>query len=192
MKSEAEPTAPIPGTSWRGRMAIAAFIVALVLGVAAPAALLIWEAASATATIVRGDAGDFLTSTSSPGGFFAPTITSVQTSAGSIAVVGTFSAPRGRTLSIERTNKQSLRLCVAGAPASCAELVGNWPGPVVPTTKAGSVFDFQRSGLTYGNLNLWLMVGLLLSFLTMVVAAVATETDAGNGRSPDCDAGGEH
>lgn len=190
MKSEAEPTAPTPDISWRGRMAIAAFIVALVLGVAAPAALLIWEAASTTAIIVRGDAGSFLTSTSSPGGFFAPTITSVQTSAGSIAVIGTFSAPRGRALSIERTNKQGLRLCVTGAPASCAELVGNWPGPVVTTTEAGSVFDFQRSGLTYGNLNLWLMVGLLLSFLTMVVAAVATEPDAGNVGSQDCDAGG--
>jgi hypothetical protein len=192
MKTEEEATALERGLSWRGRVSIAAFVAALILGVVTPAALLIWEGASATAIVLRGDAGAFIASTSSPGGFFSPTMTSVQTTMGSIAVTGAFSAPRGQALTIERTNKQSLQLCAAGVPASCANIVGTWPGQVPVTLEADGVFDFQRSGLTYDNLGFWLMVGLFLSFIATIAVAYATVRNSKDDRPSGCDAEGRN
>lgn len=193
MYSESEPTTPSPGQSRRGKVALAIFLLPLALGIVAPGILMLWEAASTTATVRRGDAGVFVSSTSSPGGFTAPSLTSVQTSEGSITVVGIFSAPRGRELHVERTNKGSAQLCVTGA-GLCAPLAGDWPGSVVATPEAGRVFDFQANGLGYSNLGGWLVGGMLVSFFAMVTALIIASPDTPyceNDKSHDCaDTGG--
>jgi hypothetical protein len=74
------------------------FIVIL-LGVVAPICLWTWQAHAAGAAIRSADVGTFISAESSQGGFFAPTLTNVHTSGGSITVLGTFSALRGRPLS---------------------------------------------------------------------------------------------
>lgn len=69
--------------------------------VVTPGALLAWKAAASTAVLARGNAGTFDSATASPGSLLNPTLTSVQTSIGTITVRGAFSALRGSPLVIE-------------------------------------------------------------------------------------------
>ena len=186
MQTESEPTLPISEHSRRGRTAVVAFFAALVLSLAAPIILLVWEAASSTATIQRGEAGTFVSATSSQGGFTTPASTTVETTLGSFTVAGTFSAPHGRALTVERTNKSGLQLCVAGVPATCTDFLGAWPDPIPATPEAGHVFDFQGSALNYETLLMWLFFGIVVSFITMIVAAFATAPREQEGDSSDC------
>jgi len=100
-------------------------------------------------------------------------LTNVHTSGGSITVLGTFSALRGRPLSVEDLNKSGLHLCVTGAPSSCVPLAGTWTGGLPPTSHATKVFNFYRYGLTSENFGGWLAIGSLLSFGALVMFGVA-------------------
>lgn len=72
-------------------------LAALAFGVAAPIILLVWEAANPTATSRRGEAGTFVSATSSQGGFTAPALTTVETTLGSFTVIrNVFSTARAR------------------------------------------------------------------------------------------------
>jgi len=189
MQTQSRTTTPISDHSRRGRIAVVAFFTALVLGLAAPITLLIWEAVSPTAIVRRGDAGAFVAATSSPGGFMAPTLTTVETTVGSFTVTGTFSAPHGRALSIERTNKSGLQLCVAGVPATCTDFLGTWPDPIPATPEGGHVFDFQRSVLNHETLLKWLFFGIVVSFIAMIIAARATAPREQEDDLADCTGG---
>jgi len=189
MQTQSRTTTPISDHSRRGRIAVVAFFTALVLGLAAPITLLIWEAVSPTAIVRRGDAGAFVAATSSPGGFTAPTLTTVETTVGSFTVTGTFSAPHGRALSIERTNKSGLQLCVAGVPATCTDFLGTWPDPIPATPEGGHVFDFQRSVLNHETLLKWLFFGIVVSFIAMIIAARATAPREQEDDLADCTGG---
>ena len=184
MQTDLAPSAPRSST--RGRTAVMAFFSALVLGLAAPIILLVWQAASPTATIRRGAAGTFVSATSSQGGFTAPALTTVETTLGSFTVASTFSAPRGRALTLERTNKSGLKLCVAGVPGTCTDFLGAWPDSIPATPEAGDVFDFQSSIFNHETLLSWLFLGIVATFITMIIAAFAAtpreqkEDDASN------------
>jgi len=180
---------PSPRSPRRGRTAVIVFVAALVLGLAVPIILLLWQAASPTATVRRGNAGAFISASSSPGGFIAPTLTTVDTTIGSFVVAGAFSAPRGRDLTIERTNKSGLQLCVAGVPATCTDFLGTWPDPIPATPEAGHVFDFQRSVLNHETLLKWLFFGIVVSFIAMIIAARATAPREQEDDLADCTGG---
>ena len=178
---------PLPlQLSTAARIAVTAFFCSLLIGFFTPIILLVWEAASPTATILRGEAGTFISATSSQGGFMAPALTTVETTLGSFTVTGTFSAPRGRALTIERTNKSGLKLCVAGVPATCTDFLGPWPDSIPATPEAGDVFDFQSSIFNHETLLSWLFLGIVATFITMIIAAFAAtpreqkEDDASN------------
>ena len=115
----------ISGTQLAGLLGV---IIVILLGVVAPICLWTWQANAASAAIRSADVGTFISAESSQGGFFAPTLTNVHTTAGDISVLGTFSALRGRPLSVQDLNKSGLHLCVTGAPASCVPLAGPWTG----------------------------------------------------------------
>lgn len=148
-------------------------LLAILLGVIVPICLWTWQANAANAAIRSADVGTFISAESSQGGFFAPTLSNVHTSGGSIAVVGTFSALRGRPLSVEDLNKSGLHLCVKGAPASCVPLAGPWTGRLLPTPRAKKVFNFYRYGLTSENFGGLLAMGILVSLGDLVMFGIA-------------------
>lgn len=165
-------------------LAIAALLCALAIllaGIVTPVGLLIWEAASPSAVIAEGSAGTFNAAASSPGGFVVPTLTSVQTSIGSVTVVGTFSALRGSHLVVEEHNKSAaLQLCVADAPHVCAPLAGLWAGPMQSTPAAAHTTAFARRGLSTDNLGRWLGFGVLGTLIALLVVGLAGAADLDN------------
>lgn len=148
-------------------------LLAILLGVVAPICLWTWQTRAPSAAIRSADVVTFISADASQGGFFAPTLTNVHTTAGSITVLGTFSALRGRPLSVEDLNKSGLHLCATGAPASCVQLAGPWTGGLLPTPHATKVFNFYRYGLTSENFGGWLAMGSLVSFGALVMFGVA-------------------
>ena len=162
----------ISGTQLAGLLGV---IIVILLGVVAPICLWTWQANAASAAIRSADVGTFISAESSQGGFFAPTLTNVHTTAGDISVLGTFSALRGRPLSVQDLNKSGLHLCVTGAPASCVPLAGPWTGGLQPTSYATKVFNFYRYGLTGDNFEGWLAMGILVSLGALVMFGVAFE-----------------
>jgi len=144
------------------------FVLALVLGVAAPIALLIWQSAATTAAVRSGSAGAFVSATASQGGFLSTPLTNVQTTLGSVVVQGTFSAPRGRALDVEELNKTGLHLCAVGDLETCLPLAGQWAGDLNATPQAAGAFDFVGHGLSRGNLDRWLGAGLMVTFIALL------------------------
>ena len=141
------------------------FVLVLVLGVATPIALLVWQSAATTAAVRSGSAGTFVSATASQGGFLSSPLTNVQTTEGSIVVQGTFSAPRGRELAVEELNKTGLHLCAVGDLESCLPLEGHWAGQLTAIPQAAGVFDFVGHGPSSDNLGRWLMAGLIFAFI---------------------------
>lgn len=165
---------PRKGALSRAQVAsLLGLLLVILLGVIAPIGLWTWQAHAAGAAIRSADVGTFISAESSQGGFFAPTLTNVHTSGGTITVVGAFSALRGRPLSVEEINKSGLHLCVAGAPSSCVPLAGTWTGGLLHTSHATKVFNFYKYGLTSENFGAWLVMGSLLSFGALIMVGVA-------------------
>ena len=160
-------------------------LLVILLGIVAPICLWTWQARAPSAAIQSADLGTFISADASQGGFFAPTLTNVHTTGGSVTVLGTFSALRGRPLSVEDLNKSGLHLCVTGVPASCAPLAGAWTGGLAPTSHATKVFNFYRYGLTGDNFEGWLAMGILVSLGALVMFGVAFEESPV--RDKDCD-----
>lgn len=102
-----------------------AFVLVLLLGIAAPVALLVWQAATTTVAVRSGDAGTFNSAMTVQAGLFTSALTTVQTSEGSVTIRGTFSAPRGRALAVEDLNKTGLHLCAVGDLETCLPLTGH-------------------------------------------------------------------
>lgn len=150
------------------------FLLVLLLGIVAPIALLVWQAATTTVAVRSGNAGTFVSATAVQGGFLASAVTTVQTSEGSVTVRGTFSAPRGRALAVEDLNKTGLHLCAVGDLETCLPLTGHWAGTMTATPEAARAFAFEHHGLSNDNLQRWLMAGLILTFVALL-SVVAIE-----------------
>lgn len=151
-----------------------AFLLVLLLGIAGPVALLVWQAATPTMAVRSGDAGTFVSATTVQEGLFASALTTVRTSEGSVTVRGTFSAPRGRALAVEDLNKTGLHLCAVGDLDTCLPLAGRWAGTLTATPEATRTFDFEHHGLSNDNLGRWLMAGVIFTFIALL-SVVATE-----------------
>lgn len=161
-------------SAWAERIVMTLVGAILFLGVVVPIGLLIWQGVSPSAVVLRGNAGKFVSATSSPGGLFSPTLTSVQTNEGTVTVTGAFSALLGKTLVVERTNKSAEpRLCMLGAHAICAPLAGPWVGVLNPVPQAERITDFAQHGLATLNLWTWICLGLVATILTFIISVVA-------------------
>ncbi|HEU0198704.1 MAG TPA: hypothetical protein VFQ88_16010 [Nevskiaceae bacterium] len=173
--NDAAARAPLPPPPPPAAVVVLLLLVAAFLGgIVAPTVLMLWEAVHATTVIAEGSAGRFESASSSPGGFFSPTLTSVQTSTGTITVKGTFSALRGEPIIVTADNKHdSLRLCTMGARTVCATLDGGWAGTLMPTPRARHTVNFVRHGFSIHNLDQWLAFGMLATLAAFAIA-VAT------------------
>ncbi len=145
-----------------------AFLLVLLLGIAAPVALLIWQSVTTTVAVRSGDAGTFVSATAAQGGFFTSALTNVQTTEGSVVVQGTFSAPRGRALVVEDLNTTGVHLCAVGDLDSCLPIAGHWAGMLTATPQAGRAFDFEHYGLSNDNLKRWMMAGVIVAFIALL------------------------
>lgn len=159
-------------------VAVLLLLTAAVVGLIVPGALLIWEATQPSVVTATGSAGAFESATSSPGSFFAPTLTSVQTTAGTVTVTNTFSALRGSHLVVEAHNKSAtLQLCVVGTSHVCAPLAGPWAGVLVPTPAAAHAIAFARHGLSTADLQRWLGLGVLATLMSLLIVGLAGAPD---------------
>ena len=163
-------------------------LVTLVFGIALPAALLIWQAATPRVPIRSGDVGDFL-SASSRSRLLRPSATQVQTTHGSLIVSGLFSAPRGQPLEVVEFNQESgPYLCATGDLDTCVPLGGTWAGAMTPAPTMESAFDFERYGFASRNLWPWLacglLVGVLAAFIRFVALTVHESSNAGADNRP--------
>ena len=159
-----------PAPSRAGTTATILLLLVFLGGIAAPVGLMIWQAIYPTTVIAERDAGRFESASSSAGGFFGPTLTTVQTSTGTIAVRGTFSALRGTALVVQSDNKHDrLRLCTVGTRTVCARVDGDWPGTLTPTPQAGHAVNFVRHGLSSRRITDWLGLGTLPTFLVFAI-----------------------
>lgn len=147
-------------------------LVVFIAGVGTPGALLIWRGLSTDAVLRHADVGRFIAADAAAGGLFTPTVSTVRTSTSSITVTGTFSTSRGATLVLEDMSKTGLHLCVAGAQASCVEVVGRWSGELKATAAAGHAFDFDAHGLTGRALGGWLVMGLFLCIVCLITIGI--------------------
>jgi len=82
-----------------------ALLCILVVGVITPASLMVWRDNAHSAPIRTADVGTFISAEVSPRGFLTPILTTVHTTAESIAVMGTFSALQSQPITIEDPNK---------------------------------------------------------------------------------------
>lgn len=155
--------------------AVAAIALPLVLlvGVLIPIALLIWLGLSTDTAIRQANGGHFVAADATPGGLFAPTLTTVETTTSSVTVTGAFSARRDSPLVIQYMNKTGLRLCGEGARDHCVPLDGDWAGDLQSTPAAAHAFDFYGWGLTSQALVGWLVIGLFLLFCGVISWALS-------------------
>lgn len=76
---------------------IALGLAAFLVGIAAPAGLLVWEAMSPMVIMREGAAGTLLSTHVHPGAWFAATLTRVDTSTGNVMAQGPFSGTEPAT-----------------------------------------------------------------------------------------------
>lgn len=152
-------------------LASAATVLVFIVGMVVPIllALLMWLTPDATQQI--GDGGMFVSASSSAGGFLSPSVTSVQTTDGTIVVYGAFSGLHGQRLRIRDGIKSGLQLCVEGSAASCADMPGPWTGRLVPVTHKRSMTDWIPLYIGDLALPLWFLGGFLATIAVVIALA---------------------
>lgn len=157
----------------------------VLVGVVMPIGIRTWRSLTPTVALRSGDAGIFISSTATAGGFFSGTLSSVQTTAGSVTVEGVFNAAKGQALKINDLNKDGLQLCAAGDLTTCLRVEGTWSGPLKPATDSHRAFDFERYGLDSASVGTWLVFGVLFSFFSLVTAIAISVKPSADSES-DC------
>lgn len=118
-----------------------------------------------------GNVGAFVSAIVHPGNLFASDVTDVQTSAGSFAVSGTFSAQRGQALLVRDSTKGGLELCAMGDSTTCFALAGQYVGALNPSPASGAVLTFRVREILWLAAESWIVLGLL-GFVLIIMAAV--------------------
>lgn len=159
---------------WTRHILTTLSVLAVLLGLAAPAAIFIWRANTPTVVVEQGSAGTLLRADVHTRFYMSGNVTHLTTSAGTLVVAGAFTGPIGTALTIERTNKASgMRVCTTDAHPTCARLVGVWAGPMRPTVDAGKVIDFVQHGWSEGNLEGWIGIGFAATCMLALAWVIA-------------------
>lgn len=148
------------------------WLVVFLGGIAAPAATLVILAVTPNALVSTGGAGHFISAVASAGGFMASGVTTVRTTAGSIAVYGTFSAPLGDALVVHQTLKQGIQLCVDKRPDTCVHVAGAWGGDMRAVPHVRHRFAWLVRSIDSKTATLWLGMGI---FVVIAVTAIAAQ-----------------
>lgn len=182
------PRRPFPRAA---RIARILFFAVLLLGIAPPAALLIWQSVTPKVAVRSADAGQFLSATGS-NAFLQPALTNIETTHGSLIVNGLFSAPRGRALEVVKLNdRDGTYLCAAGDLDTCLPLAGAWAGTLTPAPNTDRAFDFERYGLADSNLWGWVACGVLACLLSGLTWFAVWATNSNQHDNDDPDQGNE-
>ena len=161
---------PMQGRSEGGQrrlyLAQGMFWILLVGGSIVPGTIGIWFHLTPNTVMATADVGQFESASR------GDDVTNILTTRGTIAVSGMLSAPRGRTLIIQRSTKQGAELCASGASNTCVALAAPWAGFMREVPGSQEAFDFFDHGITSYSLNVWLMLGLLMTFASGMAASV--------------------
>lgn len=116
--------------------------------------------------------GEFVSSTAAQGGFTTPTLTTVQTTTGSVVVTGSFSGARGQRLALDRKLKTGLQLCVAGSTQACAPVSGTWPGSLQPVPHRRPAMAFLAPMQRGDHLRSWYFFATLFTLPLSAMCAL--------------------
>jgi len=148
---------------------LAVWLTTIVVGVVVPTIIGILIGRTPNYLVRSADAGQFVSATTSVGGFFAPDVTSVQTTRGSISVQGQFSAERGQAMQVTERLKDGLQLCASGRPPVCASLSGPWAGLMQRASHPYYRFAPLATTIGAGGVTVWLALGVLTTLVIPVV-----------------------
>lgn len=156
------------------RVAFGIWISIIVLGFVVPAIIGVLIGVTPNPVVRTANAGQFVSATSSAGGFFTPGVTSVQTTRGSFAIVGPLSAERGQSLQVIDRLKDSPQLCLQEQEPKpvCAQMAGPWAGQMQPVQYTRHMFEPLVTAIGSGGVSGWLALGLLAVLLSGIIVAV--------------------
>lgn len=147
------------------------WIAIATVGVLVPGLLLVLVGFTPDVTLRVGDAGRFISSATSGGGFLSDAVSTVQTNTGSIAVYGPISAERGHRLWIEDRLKSGPQLCVDATPPSCTRIAGQWSGTLRAVRHQRYAFTWLAESISDQTLAQWFFFGILASMMSAGVLA---------------------
>lgn len=156
------------------RVAIGIWFSIIVIGLIVPAIIGVLIAITPNPVVGNADAGQFVSATTSDGGFFTPGVTSVQTTRGSFAIIGPLSAERGQSLQVVDRLKDDLRLCLQEPKPVCAPMAGPWAGQMQPVQRTRHIFEPLVTAIGSTGVLAWLAAGLLAVVLSGLIIAVVT------------------
>lgn len=163
---------------------VGTWLAVIVFGILTPAVIGVLIGITPDYLVRSANAGQFVSATSSVGGFFTPGVTNIQTTRGSISVVGQLSAERGQPLQVTDYLKQGLQLCVQSQPLVCADLAGPWAGRMQPGPHRHYPFTPLVTAIGAQGVALWIMLGVLAVIASSAVVAAA-ELERHKGRPAD-------
>lgn len=131
------------------------------------------------------DAGRFVSATTSVGGFFAPDVTTVQTTRGSISVDGHVSAERGQAMEIEDRLKDGLQLCVEGQSRICTKLASPWAGRMQQATHPYYPFAPLARAIGATDIATWIALGVLTTFVIGLVMFIEIDDERTEDRASE-------
>ena len=149
------------------------WLAVVAFGIVTPAVIGVLIGVTPNYLIRSGDAGQFVSATTSAGGFFTPGVTSIQTTRGSISVFGHLSAERGQPLQVTDQLKKGLQLCVQDQPPVCSDLAGPWAGHMQTAPYRHYRFTSLVTAIGANGVALWIMLGILAVFASSAVVVVA-------------------
>jgi hypothetical protein len=151
------------------RAAIVVMPVVMIVGLLVPMIAGVLVGVTNDTTLRAGDLGTFVSSSTSAGGFGARSATTVQTSIGSIVVSGPLSAVRGQRLEVEDRLKSGLHLCVRTTPPICADVVGEWTGPMQSVQHQRHAFAWLAALMSVPGAVMWFLAGLIATVIAGMV-----------------------
>lgn len=135
----------------------------------------------------EADAGLFVRAEMRPGGYFASSVMTVDTTRGTLAVANFFSALRGTPLVIVKsTGEHGLQVCNKADLTVCSELLGLYVGPLTPVPHARVWLTYNARAWLSALSLFWGVLGLCAFLLTLIATDEAFDDDGNRagGASP--------
>lgn len=156
---------------------VGVWLAIIAFGIVTPAVIGVLIGVTPDYLVRSADAGQFVSATTSAGGVLTPGVTSIQTTRGSISIVGQLSAERGQTLRVTDHLKDGLQLCVQGQPPACADLAGPWAGPMRPAPHRHYRFASLVTTIGARGVVAWILLGILAVFVSGVVVVIGADPE---------------